>query len=240
MYEKIAVFSDIHGNLQALQAILEDIKKEPIDSIICLGDVIGIGPNSKETLQLIEENKIEMILGNHEIYFLNNFKENEIFEAGKNHTEHHRWIASLLDNNDRAFLSNCNLSKDCEKSDLILSHFFLKNSISADVYPFFEIDIRKKENQNDVRIPNKRKYNLFGHIHNKFYFENAESKYYCLGSSGCVHDDKTFYNVIYADNKNVEIKEKIIKFNRDDFENSIQKVNYPEKQEIYNKFFKVL
>lgn len=238
MYEKkIAVFSDIHGNLQA---ILEDIKKEPIDSIICLGDVIGIGPNSKETLQLIEENKIKMILGNHEIYFLNNFKKNEIFEAGKNHTEHHKWIASLLDNNDRAFLSNCNLSKDFENSNLILSHFFLKDSISTGVYPFFEIDIRKEENQNDIRIPNKRKYNLFGHIHNKLYFENGENKYYCLGSSGCVHDDKTFYNVIYVDNKIVVIKEKIIKFNRDDFENSIQKVNYPEKQELYNKFFKIL
>lgn len=81
MYEKkIAVFSDIHGNLQA---ILEDIKKEPIDSIICLGDVIGIGPNSKETLQLIEENKIEMILGNHEIYFLYNFKKMKFLKLEK-------------------------------------------------------------------------------------------------------------------------------------------------------------
>ncbi len=57
-------YSYIHGNFQAIQAILEDIKKEPIDSIVCLGDVIGIGPNSKETLQLIAENKIEMILEN--------------------------------------------------------------------------------------------------------------------------------------------------------------------------------
>ena len=146
----------------------------------------------------------------------------------------------MLDNNDRAFLSNCNLSKDFENSNLILSHFFLKDSISTGVYPFFEIDIRKEENQNDIRIPNKRKYNLFGHIHNKLYFENGENKYYCLGSSGCVHDDKTFYNVIYVDNKIVEIKEKIIKFNRDAFESSVQKVNYPEKQEIYNKFFKIL
>lgn len=78
--KKIAVFSDIHGNLQA---ILEDIKKEPIDSIICLGDVIGIGPNSKETLQLIEENKIEMILENHEIYFLNNFKKMKFLKLEK-------------------------------------------------------------------------------------------------------------------------------------------------------------
>ena len=42
--------------------------------------------------------------------------------------------------------------------------------------------------------------------------ENGENKYYCLGSSGCVHDDKTFYNVIYVDNKNVEIKAAICNY----------------------------
>lgn len=41
---KIVVFSDIHGNLQGLESILKSIKK-----IICLGDVIGLGPCSKRT-----------------------------------------------------------------------------------------------------------------------------------------------------------------------------------------------
>lgn len=65
---KIAVFTDIHGNYEALKSIIEDIKKLKIDSIICLGDTIGIGPNSKECLDLIIENNITMILGNHELY----------------------------------------------------------------------------------------------------------------------------------------------------------------------------
>ena len=44
---KVAIFSDIHGNLEALEAILEDIKKNQFDEVICLGDVIGIGPSPK-------------------------------------------------------------------------------------------------------------------------------------------------------------------------------------------------
>jgi predicted phosphodiesterase len=66
---KIAVFSDIHGNYQALTAILDDINKKGIQKIYCLGDNISIGPNSKECLDLIMKNNIKMVLGNHEIYF---------------------------------------------------------------------------------------------------------------------------------------------------------------------------
>ena len=65
---KIAVFTDIHGNLEALTAILNDIKKQNVDSIICLGDTIGIGPQSKECMNVIIENEIDMVSGNHELY----------------------------------------------------------------------------------------------------------------------------------------------------------------------------
>ena len=41
----IAVISDIHGNLEALKSVLEDIKKRNIEKIICLGDIIAKGSN---------------------------------------------------------------------------------------------------------------------------------------------------------------------------------------------------
>lgn len=70
MTNKIAIFSDIHGNLQALESIIKDIKEKQIDNVYCLGDVIGIGPNPKECLDIIIKNNINMVLGNHELYFL--------------------------------------------------------------------------------------------------------------------------------------------------------------------------
>ncbi|MCA9041391.1 MAG: metallophosphoesterase, partial [Planctomycetaceae bacterium] len=39
-----AIISDIHGNLEALQAVLEDIKSRSIEEIYCLGDIVGYGP----------------------------------------------------------------------------------------------------------------------------------------------------------------------------------------------------
>jgi len=46
----IAIFSDIHGNADALEVILKDIKKQKFDSVIFLGDAIGIGAESKNVL----------------------------------------------------------------------------------------------------------------------------------------------------------------------------------------------
>ena len=52
---KIAVLSDIHANLTALNAVLGDIKKENCDRIICLGDIVLAGPQPKETLDFVRE-----------------------------------------------------------------------------------------------------------------------------------------------------------------------------------------
>jgi predicted phosphodiesterase len=60
-----AIISDIHSNLEALLAVLDDIKKRGIQEIICLGDIIGYGPNPKECIDLARQFKLT-ILGNHD------------------------------------------------------------------------------------------------------------------------------------------------------------------------------
>ena len=64
--KKIAVFSDIHGNYQALDAILNDIKKYDYDEVIFLGDAIGIGPEPYKCLDRLLKSNITYIYGNHE------------------------------------------------------------------------------------------------------------------------------------------------------------------------------
>jgi diadenosine tetraphosphatase ApaH/serine/threonine PP2A family protein phosphatase len=47
-----AIISDIHGNLEALNGVLEDILRHPVDAIYCLGDLVGYGPNPRECVDL--------------------------------------------------------------------------------------------------------------------------------------------------------------------------------------------
>ncbi|MBO4795766.1 MAG: metallophosphoesterase family protein [Verrucomicrobia bacterium] len=65
---KYAIIADIHGNLEALQAVLKDAKEQAVTHYACLGDVVGYGANPKECLDIVREMKIPTIKGNHDEY----------------------------------------------------------------------------------------------------------------------------------------------------------------------------
>lgn len=60
-----AIISDIHSNLEALEAVLEDIDKSNVSEIYCLGDIVGYGPNPRECIDLAMKCQV-VLLGNHD------------------------------------------------------------------------------------------------------------------------------------------------------------------------------
>lgn len=60
-----AIISDIHGNLEALEAVLADIDSQDVTAIVCLGDMVGYGPNPCECLDVAEQFSLTL-LGNHD------------------------------------------------------------------------------------------------------------------------------------------------------------------------------
>lgn len=62
----IAIISDIHGNLPALEVVLDDIKTRDIDRIYCLGDLVDFAPWHNEVIAMIRDLKIPCIMGNHD------------------------------------------------------------------------------------------------------------------------------------------------------------------------------
>ncbi|RMF88000.1 MAG: metallophosphatase family protein, partial [Nitrospinota bacterium] len=63
---RYGIFSDIHGNLEALQAVLEAYAAERIEAYICLGDVVGYGANPNECCDIVRSLTDKVILGNHD------------------------------------------------------------------------------------------------------------------------------------------------------------------------------
>ena len=63
---RTAVISDIHANLEALLVVLDHIKSNNVDRIICLGDILGYGPNPVECVDLIAERCEWSLMGNHD------------------------------------------------------------------------------------------------------------------------------------------------------------------------------
>ncbi|HEU0294341.1 MAG TPA: metallophosphoesterase family protein [Anaerolineales bacterium] len=70
---KLAILSDIHGNLPALEAVMEDMKVFDVDQIVVAGDVVNFGPFSRQTAEIVIEQNWPVIRGNNE-YFLVDYK----------------------------------------------------------------------------------------------------------------------------------------------------------------------
>lgn len=65
---KYAIIADIHANLEALQVVLEDIKRENCTHYACLGDVVGYNANPKECLDIVRSMGMPCVKGNHDEY----------------------------------------------------------------------------------------------------------------------------------------------------------------------------
>lgn len=63
----MAIISDVHGNLEALEEVLKDIDQSNIEQVLCLGDNIGYGPDPEAVIELIRQRDIQGVMGNHEL-----------------------------------------------------------------------------------------------------------------------------------------------------------------------------
>ena len=95
---KIAIISDIHGNLPALQAVLADIDNDDVDHIINVGDTLGGPLESARTADLLMQRGIPMIAGNHERQLLSlppeKLCKSDACTASEISTTHRDWLAS--------------------------------------------------------------------------------------------------------------------------------------------------
>jgi len=65
---KYAIIADIHGNLEAFEAVLQDIREQKCTHFACVGDVVGYGANPKECLDIVREMNLPCVKGNHDEY----------------------------------------------------------------------------------------------------------------------------------------------------------------------------
>jgi putative phosphoesterase len=63
---RLAIYSDIHGNLPALEAVLNDIGRGSFDAVYCLGDLVGYGASPNEVVDRIRQERTPTIMGNYD------------------------------------------------------------------------------------------------------------------------------------------------------------------------------
>ncbi|HTU81378.1 MAG TPA: metallophosphoesterase family protein [Candidatus Acidoferrales bacterium] len=112
---RYAVFSDIHGNLESLQCALALLAPE--DVLVCLGDMVGYGPNPNECLALLRERATHAVLGNHDLAALESFGVEFFNDAAR---EAIAWTQSVLNESNREWLNS--LSYELRYENFLLVH----------------------------------------------------------------------------------------------------------------------
>jgi len=114
---RYAIISDIHGNLAALEKVLERIDREKCDKVVCLGDIVGYGPFPNECVALVKKSCDFCLMGNHDhaalgltdTAYFNTFAKTAIM-----------WTRKTLSNESKEFLAGLPLQKS--ENDILFVH----------------------------------------------------------------------------------------------------------------------
>jgi predicted phosphodiesterase len=99
---RVAVISDIHGNLHALEAVLQDVDAQGVEEMWCLGDLVGYGPRPNRCCALAAERTAICLAGNHDLAVLGDI---DLEEFAGDAAAAAAWTRTVLDDAARAFLA---------------------------------------------------------------------------------------------------------------------------------------
>ncbi len=99
---RIAIISDIHGNLEALKTTLDDIRVRSVDETYCLGDIIHKGVHTRECIELVRESCSVVLQGNADDYYT---QEHDMASVTSEvNRQRLLWHASVHTDEDKAYL----------------------------------------------------------------------------------------------------------------------------------------
>jgi len=112
---RVAVVSDIHANLHALEAVLADIERESPDELWCLGDVVGYGPRPNECCALVRERADLVLCGNHDLAVVGTL---DLAEFSGDAATAARWTQTVLDDEHRSWLAGLEPTAKRDRAEL--------------------------------------------------------------------------------------------------------------------------
>ncbi|REJ11045.1 metallophosphoesterase family protein [Halobacillus trueperi] len=232
----IAIIADIHGNSAALKSVLDSIDKDKqIEHIYCLGDLIGIGHETNEVLELLfSRNDITFVKGNHDEAVLRIIDGKEPGSVGEER-EHHNWIASGL---DKKFIPNLLSMPDMQYETINGKNFLFVHYHLNEKDQFLPIDNQPTTEKLDATYENcEADVISFGHHHIVHHFRSNQRLYLNPSSLGCNHKPVAPYVKLHVgSNEQVDVSFIEVPYDNKDFLLSYEKFHVPAKEFILKVF----
>jgi putative phosphoesterase len=214
---KIAVMSDIHGNLNALNAVFQDIPRD-IDITIVCGDTVGYGPKPMECTEKVMEKVDICITGNHEDALIEgrNFNSTTARFGLKHakehlHSKHFKWIESLRNK--------------ISTSEYLIFHSHPEPTINDHIYPE-DIENQLASYFDENRII------MYGHTHTPVIRKIKDCLVVNPGSVGQPRDgnNDASYAILHSEELEAEIKR--VDYSIQDTIRNMEKFNFPAESRL--------
>ena len=234
---RIAVLSDVHGNLPALEAALCQIRREDADSIYHLGDMIGIGPFPAECLDLWSRTpKTISIMGNHDAFLVYGLPDPLPPSISLEEADHHRWVFSTIDTSMKRVVSAWPFSLVSHLADLRVAflHYAL-NETGRGYLPYKKdpasSDLDRLFGGVDADIV------FFGHDHSES-DKMGKARYLNPGSLGCYEKAIARYMVLEVDvGPKYKISRCMVPYDDRSLFDELERRRVPARETIRRSFF---
>lgn len=221
---KLGVISDIHGNIAALDAVLAEFSRRGVDEILCLGDIIGIGPFPAETVRRVMglKNLRGCVRGNHEGYLLDGLPPHMDGEE----RAFHLWEHARIGGAEREFLA----ALPCELTLKIGGV-----SIWAKHYP---LDVLSSHGEAVAACPNADVC-LYGHDHSRNVDSSGGRIRADFGALGCPAKlrDIARAGIVHIENGMASAELLDVRYDVSIMLRAINNFNYPAKDTILRIFY---
>jgi diadenosine tetraphosphatase ApaH/serine/threonine PP2A family protein phosphatase len=158
---RYAILADIHGNLAAFKAVLQDIEERGgVEELWCLGDIVGYGPDPSECIALLRQYNHLCVAGNHDWAAIGKVA---ISDFNPDAAEACRWTARQLSPEDVRYLDNLPLT--LSRDDFTIAH-------GSPREPIWEYVLSTQSATANLQFFETR-FCLIGHSHLPVVFENA-------------------------------------------------------------------
>lgn len=211
---KVGIISDIHGNIKALEAVLQELKSKDIEEIIVLGDLIGGAPMSEEVVQkiMVLKDKLIIIKGNRETHLIEGLPEvvhDEKFKVTQEQKDAHKYLGNELSDKSKQFIKNLprEIEFELEGKKIYVSHYPLdqKGNFRKHIKKANAVECEELFSGIDADIY------LYGHTYIENYHIINGKIYINPGALGCpgktefapygilnIENDKVIYEQLYA------------------------------------------
>jgi len=236
---RIAVLTDIHANLPALKAVLDDVQRRGCERVYHAGDLIAIGPYPAEVVDLAMSSGMRCVLGNHDELFLKGIPLDPTPGMDDDELRHQHWTHSRLDKGRRDFIRGFpySLREEIEGVKLTVVHFALTREGDG----FRSVNPRGSDEEilglfedtpGDVVC--------FGHLHGRRFSREFGGRHFLNpGAVGCSHQGEACYAMLEVSGGRFTIEECRVKYERGALLERYRELEIPAREVILRVFFGV-